>query len=83
VLVRIPHSAASRGAKTWALLIRRISPASGRGLRMFEGTHLRTGSEIEESELRPTLALSRRGHIDVGNVFNAVFIFESEPVTGH
>ena len=52
--IRIPHSSPSRGAMTWALLVRRISPRSSRGLRIFEGTHLKTGSQIEESELRPT-----------------------------
>lgn len=54
MLVRIPHSAPSRGARTWALLVRRISPRSSRGLRIFEGTHLKTGSQIDDAALRPT-----------------------------
>lgn len=54
MLVRIPRSAVSRRARAWALLIRRISPQSSRGLRLFEGTHFKTGAHVDESELRPT-----------------------------
>lgn len=49
--VRIPHSAAARGERTYAQLIRRISPDPG--LAIIEGTWLKTGSHVEESQLWP------------------------------
>lgn len=52
--VRIPRSAASRRAGTWALLIRRISPRAGSGIRIFEGTYFKPGEIVSVADLRPT-----------------------------
>jgi hypothetical protein len=50
--VRIPHSAVARREPTWALVVRGVR--SSRGLAVFDGAWLRTGSTVQESELRPS-----------------------------
>ncbi len=48
----IPRSAVSRGAPTYALLLRRVHPYRTNA-RSFEGTYLKCGSRVERSQLRP------------------------------
>lgn len=88
--VKIPHTCTDRKQLTYAQLILRMSTRGAP--TVFEGRHLKTGSQIDEAELRPTpeypevpLLLEFAGHDRSGaghrrsNDIHVLWSWQSEP----